>query len=24
VTDYLDQNLVELYENERIFDKFDL
>lgn len=24
VTDYLDANLCELYESERIFDKFDL
>jgi hypothetical protein len=24
VTDYLDQNLCEVYESERIFDKFDL
>ncbi len=24
MTDYLEKKLVELYENERIFDKFDL
>lgn len=24
VTDYLDQNLCEVYESERIFDRFDL